>query len=707
MHALPFALLGLGVAAWLVLLGRGDERRSIARLLVEAVAAHWVIAVIISVGLVACGCFRPPIAMAGALAVPAMALVVRGGASSSSPARRRWATTLEAAAIALGLLLAPLTRPALVAPGMVGDAGVYWVMAVHHLLEGRLEGSVPFRPRLHGELLDVFNRDNTIAVSTAAIDRDVGSYLPGTYVTPGDRDRFTFQFLPGWPMAMALWAGTFGLPGLFGVQPFLYVLSIALFALVTQRHARGVAVPLAVAALFAGSPLLLYFSRYSTSELFLLFCFLFILHFARERPPGGPALGAAGVLLVGLTHSSVFLYAALLLAAAVEAARRSDRRLAWLTASSFAALLVALPSTFAMSPYYMRFVYAYAFAFLPLHEPGRAGLVAVTAFYLVGLGVSLFALRHAPRPGGPGAGPRGALPAATFLALCLVGLATALGAHRLGWTDRLASSATNVGAWALRPGYVDAGWASLVHLNVVSLILATSIVGLPLILALVVRDGRRLVAARFRSLLLLGVMLTLVIYTFVRIDTPFNYYCSRYYLPILVPSAWLLLASLPRRLRPGYRFGVLAIALGLAFNARYDLGLLRARSRNGPLEFALAVARRLPPGKVLFLRDDPLAVPILTLPLASLGHNPVVNVARMKGVQARDAALRYCRALGLDQAFWLRYEPAGGESVADPITLVVLDPGRPALYPLGFVARERRYSLTGSACEGAGGGGES
>jgi hypothetical protein len=489
------------------------------------------------------------------------------------------------------------------------------------------------------------------------------------------------------------------------VQPVLYALSIVLFALVVQRHARGMRTPLAATLLFASSPLLLFFSRYPTSELLLLFAFLFVVHFAAERSWRAPVLGSAGIALLALSHSSTFLYAPLLLLTAVGAGRAHRRSLAGFAAMSLAWLLVLLPVTFLVSPEYMRYVYAYSFAFLPVGDPMRAGVACVVAFYLVSLGLSLRALRATGGEARPGnAGLRGLLSAATPGFLVLVALWTLGSAYRLGWTDRFLRS-PNVGAWARRAAYANAGLSSLAHLSIVSILMATALVGLPLVLFLALRQPRALVAAPFRAFLVAGALLSLGIYTFLRVDVPFNYYASRYFLPVLVPTVMLLLAVVPGRLRPRPALAALGVAGAMAFHLRYDVALLRAGAvETTPFRFALELSRSVPSGRVVFVHGGPLAYPTVAIPLASLGGNAVIRVAPGNGVPARELVRRYCRELGLDEAYWLGPEPPKDGRPAKELRFVERESPEAIPFPTALAVQEKTFYLSlvsGSACSAA------
>jgi hypothetical protein len=403
-------------------------------------------------------------------------------------------------------------------------------------------------------------------------------------------------------------------------------------------------------------------------------------------------LAAAGVLLLGLSHASVFLYAPLLLLLALEAHRRSDPRLAALAALLFGALLLSLPLGLLSSPRYLHDIYAYSFSFLPLHDPAGAGLAAVSLFYLGGLGLALAA---AQRRGARArwAALRALWPRVAPLVLAALTMAVALRGYQLGWTRQLATDVMNVGAWTRRAAYAGSGWPALVHLNVVSMVLATSLVGVPAVLSLALLRGRDLVASRLRGLLLAAVLVSLGIYTVLRADTPFNYYASRYFVPVFLPATLLLLGLVPRRLRQPAWLAVGLLIVGLAFNLRYALPLLGARIQDRPLGAVLELAGRLPPGEVLFVNAEPIPFATLAIPLASLRGTPVVRVSRAPGVPARERAERFCAEIGLERAFWLGPDrPQLAWPLAE-VALAELEAPERIAYPTAFAALRRTYYL--------------
>ena len=682
------ALALLGVVSWLLFLAREEPPASRFRLAVEALAVETVVATLIAVGLVSFGAFRPALALALAAALPlgGLAVLDRRGA------RPRLTGPLVCPADWLLLLVltfaAPIALPRMEELRMESDAGVYANRAIHHLETGALGGSIPVRDRLEGDLLATFDRDNMVGP---------GSYLPGTYVLASDPGRFHFQFFPGWPLVMALWAGVFGIAHTLDSLVLLYVLSVCLFGLLVERLAQGTVARALSLLLFASSPLLLFFARYSTSETLLLFLVLFVLYFLGRGSQGSAVLAGAGVLLFVVSHSSTFLYAPLLLLPLLQAYRSADRRLSWFSLLAFGALLAGLPLGYFFSPVYVRDIYRTCFGFLPVSEPATAGLALVAAYYAAGLALSLWLLAG---PAGPS--PRVGrwvdraerqIPVAVSLALVVMAAWTAWRGYQLGWTDRFRLRASE-GVWSFRSEYAGQGWSSLAHLDIVSMVMACSLVGLPTVLGLAVLRGREVGASPKRAFLLGAVLWTVAVYTFFRVDTPVNYYASRYFVPVLVPTTLLLLGALLGHFQP--RPGTLAVLalVGLSFNLYFDWGLHRLRSESEKLEFVEEVATRVGDNRVLFVRANERTHRLLALLLQSRHGISVVRVANLRGAPETPLIERYAADLGLpDAAVLSTFIPAPEHPFA---VLTMVDGGLPErriVYPTQYTEKVRRYYL--------------
>ena len=689
------ALALVGVLAWGLVLVAPDPRRTLYRTVVEGLAAHAVVSTLVAVALVSAGIFRVTAAQALAAAVPLLLLLRSRGLSGVELRSAPLITRLEAITLLLLVLVSPIALPRMALLYMDSDAGAYSNRAIHHLHEGSLSGTIPVRDQLQGELLKSFDRDNL---------GKRGQYRPGIYRMPSDPNRFIFQFFPGWPMLLAQWAGLFGLARMFDAVLFTFVMAVLFCGFVLEDRGLGVTAFTTTMALIASSPLLLYFSKYTTTEIFLLFLFLFVLYFFSRKDRLGLALASLGVLAWVVTHVSSFLYAPLFFLVALHAYRAADRRSAAFAAAAFVILLAGIPLGLGFSPSYVLRTYRVSFISLPLGYTGRIPLALVTLAYVAGLGLSLGALWHARTRGLPTTSSeldvsrRRSLQRGVVRAVLLVIAAwTVYRGYLLGWTDHFVPLRDLGGIWGARAEYAGAGWAALAHANIVNMLMATSVVGLGLVLALALWRGDGVCSSPRGAFLLAAVLLPLGIYTFLRFDTPVNYYASRYFLPVFVPATMLLYGELLAAFRVR-RAWILGLALvGLGFNLPFDRALYLCPGYPDEMRFVEDVAARVGDGRVLFARNlwrRNLAIRrLLTIPLEQAHRIPLVSVVGRKGGSADRLIEQYARQLNLRDAAVLSLDPPDDGRAFAAVTLFRrrLLTGR--FYPFTCAEGAQRYYL--------------
>jgi hypothetical protein len=212
-------------------------------------------------------------------------------------------------------------------------------------------------------------------------------------------------------------------------------------------------------------------------------------------------------------------------------------------------------------------------------------------------------------------------------------------------------------------------------------------------------------ASPARTFLLGAVLWTLAIYTFFRVDTPFNYYASRYFLPVLVPATLLLFGHLLGRFPPSRGTLVLLAAVGFGFNLYFDRGLYCYPSESEKVRFVQEVAERVGQGRVLFVRADLPIFRLLALPLQSLRGISVVRVAHLRGQPETTLIERYAARLGLtDAAVLSAFTPENDRAFA-LLSMVDRDfSERRIVYPTSHFERLRRYYLYELVFEGDRGG---
>jgi hypothetical protein len=680
---LPIALLGWGR----VLAARG-ETRSLFRIGAESIGVHTVVSTLVSVGLVAAGVFRPSLAQSLATVLP-LVLLLRPRRDRPEFRALSLITRRELIVVVALVTVSPIALPRMENLRITDDADVYSNRAIHHLYTGSLVGTIPIRDRLRGDLLRQFDRDNLYHPTSAS-----GHYLPGTYLT--HRSQFVFHGLPGWPMLMAQWAGLFGLPRMFDSALFAFLMAVTFFGFLLEKIGLRTVTFTVTVLIFASSPLLLFFSKYTTSEAFVLFLFLLVVYFLTQDDAQDALLALLGLLLIVVTHISTLLYSPLLLLVALEAYRSGNRKLACFSVAGFGVLLVGLPLGWYLSPVYTENIYRDVFGRLGLGNAPWRGLILAGAAYSAGLLLGGVALRRGRGPEAVERPPSLRSPgerrtiqiAIRVLILTIVAWIVYRG-YQLGWTDHFALDIPTDGAWVARRNYAGGGWGALLHLSILSMTMATSLVGLPIVLWAAFWRGGWVCDVSRRGFLLAGTLLSVAIYTFVLVDTPTNYYASRYFIPVLVPSALLLLGELMEGM--GWRSaGIGAVALlGIAFNLRSDRILYLYPARNDQMRFVRDVVRRVGEERVLFVRNveenDPEALLTLGLPLGSAWDIELVNVVGTADMPVDRLIARYADALGLDDAAVLSKTPPGDGRAFEAIVLRRRRLKRHILYP-----RERR-----------------
>lgn len=139
-------------------------------------------------------------------------------------------------------------------------------------------------------------------------------------------------------------------------------------------------------------------------------------------------------------------------------------------------------------------------------------------------------------------------------------LLTIYNGYCLGFTDKFVNGRGN---WESRSQYAARGWQSLIHLNIFSILAATSYVTIPIGIYHIWKT--KIKDQDISSILLLGVLYSMAIYTILRIDTSSNYYASRYYFVFLVPVTIIFILSVVNSTRNFCIISLVALCTALPY----------------------------------------------------------------------------------------------------------------------------------------------
>ena len=372
--------------------------------------------------------------------------------------------------------------------------------------------------------------------------------LLGTDLQRGTDDTYVYQFLMGWPAVLALGYSLFGFFSYSKISILVAVLAIVWFHSVARIWC-STWVSLALTALMAFNPLLYYFSKWPSTEYYLLTIVFFLAHLGL-RGRSNPALIILCLAAIGLTHIGFVMYLPLLALYAVWAAleeRRDDLKA--IAAASFL-LIGILALNWHACEIYVEVIFLENFSSrFPFDPPGIAVMFA-TILLCIGL-FAVSVLRLPRLANGLGRSPwrrrwRILLVPALQISIVILLAQVALMAYRMGWTLALVENMPEAlarGGWWTREDDLGKGLSSVLHHSLVSLVLGTSLVFTPLVLMgvflfekvpgarFLLRDDAREVEAA-DLFMACGWALAFAIFFFLRPDVPNNPDWSRYLIPV-------------------------------------------------------------------------------------------------------------------------------------------------------------------------------
>jgi hypothetical protein len=278
--------------------------------------------------------------------------------------------------------------------------------------------------------------------------------------------------------------------------------------------------------------------------------------------------------------------------------------------------------------------------------------------------------------------------------ICLL-LLNAYNAYVLGWTNKLVpKNIREWNSWSARAIYAMKGFFSLPHLNLFSILMAGSLVVPPIIFLFLLVKPKQITADKKAVYLAYGYLFLMTIFTVLKIDTPKNYYASRYFLPVLVPFSVILLAVL-LKMQESKLFYLPLIAAVLLFNVPYDYNLYKVDGYQKSYQTIEQLQAIIPPKSYVFLVGDKNLERFLKLPLKYMCGLKVINIYSEGKSQGEITNLMdsYGNALNMSKSYVISLSPPPYEKGTDYKVIERIRKRRPwrILYPTGFSESTRKY----------------
>lgn len=197
--------------------------------------------------------------------------------------------------------------------------------------------------------------------------------------------------------------------------------------------------------------------------------------------------------------------------------------------------------------------------------------------------------------------------------------------YYLGFSDKYSSGD---GTWQLRETYANMGWQSLSYLNITNILRATGFLYVPFIfLYNFIRKNKKDLVP---NLLLFVLLYSLFVYTFVQVDTPNNYYASRYFAMIIIPMAALLTSTF-------FTKKVLYSCVGIIsaiYFLRYDFLFINTAPFSGQYAILKDALTNIPYGSIVLAMEDNVSTnQMLVNLLRDINGNQVYNYDNHDEVQ--------------------------------------------------------------------------
>lgn len=171
-------------------------------------------------------------------------------------------------------------------------------------------------------------------------------------------------------------------------------------------------------------------------------------------------------------------------------------------------------------------------------------------------------------------------------------------AYFMCFTNKFAiKEGVDAGSWNLRSRYINTGMQATSYLNIVNISRAIGVIGMLVFVVIpFFRYNIPNIAKTFYYVSLYG----MILFTVLQMDTPFNYYASRYFVPVLIPMIVLsLVCSIKKK-----NWCIYFIILTILYNHHFWPSFLMGGPKVGQYELLRDALKYIPKGAVVFCDSE-------------------------------------------------------------------------------------------------------
>lgn len=363
------------------------------------------------------------------------------------------------------------------------------------------------------------------------------------YYHEKNEDVYYIHALCTWCSYAALFGKMFGVWRCMFAVNYLYILSVYNLFYTCKKLIQEDTNLYLYIFMFALSPLLLYIGKAGLAEIAMLYFLSLGLHFLLEENIFFSFISGICIGLIGFLHISIYAYIPIITVIALLQSIQ-ERKIAFFNIVQLLMFGFSIWYAYKISPIYvekqyMRFTLNSRISYFAIFA-----VINVIAVIFISIQIQVY---------------KGHYKVVSIIRrilyenyrmiskiiLGIVLFSTIYYSYFMCFTDKFSiEEGFDAGTWNLRSEYINKGLKAISHLNIVNIARAVGIIGLFFFIVIpFLKYELSDVAKSFYYITLYG----MVIFTVFQMDTPSNYYCSRYFAPVLIPMMVLTVVCTLRK----------------------------------------------------------------------------------------------------------------------------------------------------------------
>lgn len=478
---------------------------------------------------------------------------------------------------------------------------------------------------LMGEDTGVIKKLNEIQVISENVDAGVlelQEQLFGIYIR-GSQDGKTiydYHSLPTWVTFLALFGKIFGLYHCAQALSVLYITALLCVYFCCENIARSTYGKYIAVAVFSLSPVIIYVSKATLTEIAFLAVFFSGCMWLSEKDIKIKFLSFIYFALLGFIHISMYMYMPIIIVVLMYLfINRKEKVYAYVNILTAVFYMVSIFYCHDISYMYTR---DQLLRFTFLGDNLKSVVIALVGIFSLAVLVQVLLLIFGNRVNNwLDKRCSRILPIVIIMLEIVILAGTFIIGYNLAFTDAFKDTFSAAsGSWNLRQYYVGEGWSAVRHLNMINILMCTGIVSVPLIIFYsFYRKNKQDV---IDNCLYMICLYSIAIFTFIQVDTPNNYYASRYFVLMVIPSITLLMARIVSKSVITKMMFVWIIC----FNLYFDRYFIDRGSFAGQYQLLEDVLEQIPEEAVVVVRaKDKSLNQILINNLREINQNMVFN----------------------------------------------------------------------------------